>query len=1140
MNEKIVVEIPIQIEQLSDQLVRARPLGPWRLQAVGPSWPKVRDILRRKLEKALPDLLPTELFASVLPALCQKWTIRVELPPVANRSLWKRPVGLELQCFRWLLPNGNSLIRVPAVNCTLFGKHSDLNDDEVEKQAKIAMVRMAENQDLLTVCHRFARRSFDYESVPLSIPVGKPPIPKDADRSEQRKSATLRAAASDLTRVEPRQVFGIDDRVRELSDLLQGESPQSVLIVGPPGIGKTSLVYRLVDLRAQLGLPNRKIWSTSGARIVSGMSGLGMWQQRCSKLIREAHETQAILHLGSLFELMDAGKIDGQPGVGSMVRQSISRGKLLAIAECTPEQLALVERADPLLLRAFGRFEMKELEKSQVISVLQTAARENPNLSTATYTPQALEELYRLHSRFATYSTMPAAPLRLMQTISDDRRPGTTIESQDIARAFAKQTGLPGFLVDDSISLDLKGVEEQLASHVIGQPEPVELIVNLIATLKARMIRPGRPLASLLFIGPTGVGKTEMAKAIARLLYSDPGRMVRIDMSEYSSPWSAVKLIGKSGEGEGALTAPIREQPFSVVLLDEFEKADPTVFDTLLQLLGDGRLTDAKGKLADFRNAVVIMTSNLGADSFRDGNVGFGEASGIGWREHFEREVRRFVRPEFLGRLDRIVPFRPLPKEGVQRIARRELEMLKSRIGLKFSDSTLDFSQQAVELLSELGYQPKYGARPLRRAIEQHVTVPLADALSQNQGDGSWRFDVVAKSGKLEIVSTRVAVRSKSYKEIEADSINAWQELAAMARTARSSPPMRDLENEMERLQRQNVVLERRLKTAHGPRRIASIREQLLQGHASLENGWRLRNRLLESVEEICELHLRMMVAWHGNQSIDWEEYSRHHQQLLVGLRYATESIVHRRLTSSGMGTLLALGRDSARLEILWNVYLQLARESNWTTETFLLQEYDPLRDRNSPEFRKRVSERRGSESLAAANEPELRIPGLSAPGDEGQFRADAFPHGDSKALNEELATICGFAIQFRGLGIENWLDEEAGIVHFFDATASGSKRRSRIKIVVFPSTLAKVQLSHDWLEPIASAERDPHRLVDIARQQVTSSAGTNISFSQGKQADALAQLIREEHERALWEAIGYNGMPESARVRHSELEVPF
>ncbi len=178
---------------------------------------------------------------------------------------------------------------------------------------------------------------------------------------------------------------------------------------------------------------------------------------------------------------------------------------------------------------------------------------------------------------------------------------------------------------------------------MIGQAEPAELIVNLLATLKARNDSTWTSLRIAAVHWPTGVGKTEMAKALAKLLYSDTRRMIRIDMSEYAKPWSAIKLIGRAndGVGDGALTSPIREQPFSVVLLDEFEKADPAVFDMLLQLLGEGRLTDSQGWLADFRNAVVIMTSNLGVESYKESAFGFGEIDSADWRAHFEREVQR-------------------------------------------------------------------------------------------------------------------------------------------------------------------------------------------------------------------------------------------------------------------------------------------------------------------------------------------------------------------------------------------------------------------------------------------------------------------------------------------------------------------
>ncbi|MEO8270752.1 MAG: AAA family ATPase, partial [Aureliella sp.] len=760
MSESIIIHVPVQVEYFSDQFVRGRPLGPWRLQAVGKSLSEVLKQISKLLLKRLPDTLPTDLFAGGLPLAYQNWKCSVELPPPGDDASWEVPLQIELDCFRWLLGNGHCLVRVPAVSCTLFGKPPDLGNDEVAKQARVALLRQAEGKGLLAISQRFTHLSYEMHQVALALPLGGEPEQEDRKREERKKTSALRAAASDLSKAKLAEIHGLDEKVAELADHFIGDAPQSVLLVGPAGVGKTSLLYRLVQMSKSLGLAERRFWSTSGARIVSGMSGMGMWQQRCSKLIRQAHATKAILHLGSLFELLEAGKIDGQPGVASMVRQSIARGKLLAIAECTPEQLSIIEREDPMLLRAFTRMEFNELGENKIRAILRLAAQHGQAVQQVDYSDQAIEELVRLHTRFATYSALPATALQMMRTISDHAPTGTMVKADQVARTFAQQTGLPRFLIDDSIPLDLTAISEQLSTQVVGQPEPVELIVNLIATLKARLVRPGRPLASLMFIGPTGVGKTEMAKAIARLLYSDTSRMIRIDMSEYASPWSTVKLIGKLGEGDGTLTSPIREQPFSVVLLDEFEKADPAVFDLLLQLFGEGRLTDSQGRLADFRNAVVIMTSNLGAETFRGGGVGFGDGEQANWREHFEREVRRFVRPEFLGRLDRIVPFRPLSKEVVKQIAYRELEKLRQRPGLKYSDCELTFDESAIDRLCDLGYQPKYGARPLRRAIEHNVTVPLADALSSINDDDTWSFAVAEQEGQIVVRAKKLATKT--------------------------------------------------------------------------------------------------------------------------------------------------------------------------------------------------------------------------------------------------------------------------------------------------------------------------------------------------------------------------------------------
>ncbi len=278
---------------------------------------------------------------------------------------------------------------------------------------------------------------------------------------------------------------------------------------------------------------------------------------------------------------------------------------------------------------------------------------------------EALATLDRLHRRYATYSVYPGRPLRFLTNLIHDHpaRDEAPIDADAVTRAFARETGLPLVLLDDATPLDLDAARGWFAARVIGQDEAVDLVVDLLATVKAGLARPGKPIASLMFIGPTGVGKTELAKALAEFLFGDGRRMTRFDMSEYADPISVLRLIGgTTGRAEGLLTARVREQPFSVLLLDEFEKADPSFFDLLLQVLGEGRLTDVAGRLADFRNAVVIMTSNLGAEGYRRGRSGFarGRRDREEARAHFVSEVQAMVRPELFNRIDRIVPFAPL------------------------------------------------------------------------------------------------------------------------------------------------------------------------------------------------------------------------------------------------------------------------------------------------------------------------------------------------------------------------------------------------------------------------------------------------------------------------------------------------
>ena len=1190
-NQTLQLTLVVQVETVGQQYLNAKLMSPWRTQVVGHDWKEVESKLRSKAIAELRRASPRKwLMGDHLATLPIASSIEIKLKAPVRSAEWVEPIHVSLSVFRWELSDGMSMVRVPALGCELFGPAGDINDEVIQEQIRVSLVRLGDRYSLGDVRRRFLQRSFEYRQLQLEYPLRSEQAGVDAldtkavQAAFRKKTATLRAVASNLMLAELDPVFGRDQQVSELAEYLSGLTPQSILLVGPAGVGKTAIVHQLVHRLQELkpvdgstrkanaadsaprsnaepgsdaartsstnqlaqsagiaSLAGRLVWSTTGSRLVSGMSGLGMWQERCLKLIREAHATQAIVHVGSIIELMEAGKIEGQPGVASMIRQAVARGRLLIIAECTPEQVAIIEREEPLLLRSLVRYDVSEPPAAEITTILKLAAHEHARLAQRRRKPltqfsdSAIEELHRLHRRYATYSALPAQPLRLMQTILERSQAGATIESADVARAFATQTGLPRFLVDDSIAVDLDKIRARLATHVIGQPEPIDLVVNLIATLKSRLTRPGRPLASLMFIGPTGVGKTEMAKALAGLLYSDTRRMVRIDMSEYSTPWSAVRLIGRPDEGDGTLTSPIREQPFSVVLLDEFEKADPTVFDLLLQLLGEGRLTDSLGRLADFRNAVIIMTSNLGVESFRESGFGFSDAN-HDWRGHFEREVQRFVRPELLGRIDRIVPFAPLPREVVRQIALREINMLKDRPGIKYNKLQLQVPNEVVDHLCELGYQPKYGARPLRRAIEQHLSVPLANTMSGLEADCDWQLDAALKQGKIVVEATKIDRPLTQPRQLMQEGIDQWQTLARMARLARQSSPLRDIENETERLQRVNDSLFDKLKETHNSRRASNLKHEIQNNAVIIKRNEQLIERLLQAAQEIIAAHQSVLLDWHRSAQVDSERLFELPEHLRLELRTALIGMTEGRSKKNEQVTVLIVGKPMARAAILWQAYEEIAKANQWTIEWFTLRNYDPLRDKDSAQFRKRQSQRReDAPDGQTPTLPSIRLLGRP-PGDDSASHTktcDVYREKNADNWLQNDASIAGVALHFRGPGIIARLGNEHGVMHFIDTSANGPKRRIRFRVAIEEGRMIDLSMPTNWTEQPATPTRDPRRIFQhIEHTIVDGLTGTELPCGNAKMLDCLIQAINDQREAQIWQMIDFEGIPPRALLR--------
>jgi ATP-dependent Clp protease ATP-binding subunit ClpE len=610
-------------------------------------------------------------------------------------------------------------------------------------------------------------------------------------------------------------VIGRDDEIKRVIEILNRRNKNNPVLIGEPGVGKTAiaegLALKIVDGQVPVKLQNKEVYLLDVASLVSNTGIRGQFEERMKQLISELQERKnIILFIDEIHLLVGAGSAEGSMDAGNILKPALARGELQLVGATTLKEYRKIEK-DSALERRFQPVHVLEPTPEAAIEILKGIQAKYEEYHEVKYTDEAIKSCVQLSHRYIQDRFLPdkaidlldeagsklnlsseykscekieqrlkdihnekedalknedyekAASLRdeeakLEKALNTSTSERPLVEISHIQEIIEQKTGIPVGKLQQDEQIKMKELEKNLNEKVIGQKQAVEKVAKAIRRSRAGLKSKTRPIGSFLFVGPTGVGKTELSKTLAKELFGSKDAMIRLDMSEFMEKHSVSKLIGSPpgyvGHDEaGQLTEKVRRNPYSIILLDEIEKAHPEVLHLFLQILEDGRLTDSQGRTVSFKDSVIIMTSNAGI-GHRTIHVGFGNNHAVEEASILD-SLGGFFKPEFLNRFDSIIEFKTLEKEHILQIVDLMVDELQET--LIEQNIELIISLETKEKLAELGYHSTFGARPLRRVIQEKLEDRIADFILDEPEVK--KLNTVIVDGEIKINADRVSVQ---------------------------------------------------------------------------------------------------------------------------------------------------------------------------------------------------------------------------------------------------------------------------------------------------------------------------------------------------------------------------------------------